>query len=243
MNNRTAWRRLPALKTGTTAVLFLLAGYTLGTGVPACAQTTLLSNLDAPAPSPMDGTTISTTQHKTVAFTTGSTAYSLFSVQAMLSLNSSPGTAVLACNLYTPSAPGGSDPGTLAIGLGTQNVNNLISAPTVYTFTPSSAFVLAPATRYVLEFTWVSGLSGYWFANSPYVAPTARNGSGYSSTTYRYISNGSTSTSGSLNQFALNSTAVNGPEPGTFALLTLGVPVLGIGGVGSGMIARRRRAS
>lgn len=134
--------------------------------------------------------------------------------------------------------PGGSDPGTLAISLGTQAVTNLNNAPAVYTFTPSSAFVLAANTRYVLELSRFSGDSGNWYGRFPTATPTARNGSGYSNTTYRLVDANGSSPSFSVNLFAINgpTVAVNGPEPGTLAFL---VPILGA--VGSACIVSRRR--
>lgn len=242
--NCSCLRRLLTLKTVSMATVVLLVGSILGAGVPASAQTTLLSNLDASAaPSTGFGTTITSTARKSVAFTTGTTAYPLFSVQAWLSTFSDtiPGTSVMAFDLYTPSTPGGSDPGTLAVSLGTQNVNNLSSAPAVYTFTPSSAFVLATNTRYVLQMSWISGDAGNWYGNNPSVTPTPRNGSGYSNIIYRFDSNGSMTTTGNFNLFALNTTAVNGPEPGTLSL-TLWVPLLGIMFSRGRIAAQRRKA-
>lgn len=231
MNYPTTLRRLPAL-------LAVYALVTAATG-PAFAQITLLSNLDAPAPVPGPGTGIDATSSKSVAFTTGSTPYSLFSAQAWLTLQSNvPGAGVVAFNLYTPSTPGGNDPGTLAVSLGTQNVNNIVAAPTVYTFTPSSAFVLAADTRYVLQMSWVSGRNIQWFANSPHVTPTARNGSEYSSVVYRINDNGMIFTSSGFNLFAINGpapAAIDGPEPGTLALLALGT-------LAGGIVMRRRKA-
>lgn len=205
------------------------------TARPATAQVTLLSNLEAV---PLSATTISDTQQKAVAFTTGSTAYSFTSVQATLALASPvAGSSVVAFDLYTPSTPGGSDPGTLLINLGTQNVTNLNNTPTVYTFTPSSAFILNPNTRYVLLASYVSGDSGTWFGSNPATTPTARNGSGYSNVIYRVSTPGMPASNSTVfNLFAINGSsvaAVNGPEPGTLALLVLGAGVL---------VIRRRKA-
>jgi hypothetical protein len=217
----------------------LAAAALAATTRPAAAQFTLLSNLEA---TPITGTGLSSSQSKTVAFTTGSTAYSLTSVQASLALEArqtAPATSVIGFTLYTPSVPGGDDPGTLAISLGTQNITNTDDTFTLYTFTPVSAFILAPDTRYVLQALYISGADGTWATAGGISAsfPTARNGSGYSDVKYRINFSGTPFDSSVFNQFAINGiTPAAAPEPGTLALL-------GIGGLGMvGAAARKRRS-
>lgn len=210
----------------------------------AQAQVTLLSNLDT-TPSTTGTAITSGGNQKAIAFTTGTTAYSLSSIQAYLSLFPSVpagSTSTLSFALYTPSIVGGDDPGTLVSSLGTKVVNNVHTSPAVYTFTPASAFTLAASQRYVLLVDYVSGTDALWTTGTTNTAPTPRNGSGYNTPVYRTSTNNGVSyiTDNTASLFAVNGTAVaaDTPEPGSASLLCIGL-VSSAGGLG---ITRRNRA-
>lgn len=197
----------------------------------AHAQTTLVSNLDVGASS--SGSTLNASGQKAFAFTTGSSAYDLNSVQGRFDLFGA--STTLSAGLYSPFGSTGTDssrPGTLLAGLGTQTIT---SAGTV-TFTPSSAYTLAPNTRYVLLMDWVSGATAVWFFSN--ADPTARNGSGFNTFNYTFSNDNGASygSSSSPNVVAVNGTlnpnfAVSSPEPGSvaFALPAVLAIVAGVG--------------
>lgn len=214
----------------------------------AHAQELLLSNLD-PNPSPTGGVSISSTVQKAVAFTTGSTDYTLSSVEAYLALSSAGGDGAsnLSLALYTPSPENGNLPGTMVADLGIQTVTNSRFKPTVYTFSSEAIYTLEANTRYVLLLDYVNGDDGYWNIGNPAVAPTGRSGSGYSFPVYSLSFDDGNSYTNNSSPSAFSITGIPGtsgagsaaaPEPSTLSLLGLGMA----GGMGClGRTIRRRR--
>lgn len=203
----------------------------------ARAQVPLLSNFDTPSDTSA-GSNIGPADRKSVAFTVGSTALSITSVNASLALylvNS--GSSVASAAIY--STNGTDAPVTFVGSLGTQTVTAAQGVVTTYTFSSAAPITLAANTRYSLLLDYVSGNQYFWYRTNTNVLPTARNGSGITNPVYTFNNaNGGYDLSGTYNRFQLNGALVAAaPEPTSIALAAFALPAC------IGMSRRRRTAT
>jgi PEP-CTERM motif len=195
------------------------------------AQTFISNDLGQSSATNGSGTNLNDTQTKAYGFTTSATAgFTFTSVTIALSRNSGSANTISG-GLYANNAGNPSSTQLVAF----DEVSVTTSAVNYRTLTPLSSFQLSPGTTYWVRFFSTTAGAGTQWDAVPSTQPTA-SGEASSQVTpigYRNSNNsgGTWGTSGLTNSVTITLATV--PEPGTLALLALGI----VGGV----VARRRK--
>lgn len=222
-----------SLTRGTLAALTLLGLAALPNTAQAQA---IISNSPSSSSTGGGSSLTATANRKAFGFTTSATAaFSFSSLDIAARFASGGADAQILGGIY--SNAGGSPSATQLVAFNSVTVLTTQLTPTVYTFTPVSAFSLSPSTTYWVELFGASDANvADWTTNVANDAPnvTGAGAGDVSLVGYRFSNSGGSTWTVSNTRNALTITlASSAPEPGTLALLALGM----VGGV----VARRRK--